>query len=523
MQNRATTRTSLLLLIGIVAGLVATYLLLWQSDIPLGVEGEWTWNRSALSADAIWLIVVAGCWAGSYVAAVAWLLPRIGRSVRWTAGGLCFLTVGGFIALWAMDSTSQWPVTSANPVGDRADLKRAWTLYYDGTSGYFTKAAGSRQSTSDFLAEYEAEMAKRDYLHIGTHPPGLILLHRGLLSICRSSPGISRAVLSTQSQSVRETLTFLERSTKAKPLAESKRAALWLAVLLTYGTAALTVVPLFLLVRGEFGARVAWMTASFWPLVPALAIFLPKSDALFPFIGMLFLWCWRASLRRRSIPLAVVAGLVMWCGLMLSLALLPIALFAVVLTCWETFGRPGDNPDSQTDLRGSIVMAVVAIATFAMITILFSLLLDANLPAIWRWNFENHARFYEFNERTYGFWLPVNVLELTLAVGWPMALLAGVRIAAIFRRGECRQQLSGSVAAGSIVILMLWLSGKNMGEAGRLWLFLTPWLLWMTAGVWHRFDAESKGLRLWMTVLALQFVTCVLTVMRVTGLMFADM
>ena len=30
--------------------------------------------------------------------------------------------------------------------------------------------------------------------------------------------------------------------------------------------------------------------------------------------------------------------------------------------------------------------------------------------------------------------------------------------------------------------LVLWLSGKNMGEAARLWLLFMPWPVWLAAG-----------------------------------------
>src|SRR6185503_16952051 len=70
------------------------------------------------------------------------------------------------------------------------------------------------------------------------------------------------------------------------------------------------------------------------PAVPALALFLPKSDCLFPLLAMTFLWLWLQGLARRSLWMSALAGLVMWLGLSLSLAFLPIGLIAFLAGFW---------------------------------------------------------------------------------------------------------------------------------------------------------------------------------------------
>ena len=71
------------------------------------------------------------------------------------------------------------------------------------------------------------------------------------------------------------------------------------------------------------------MAACFWPLLPALAVFIPKSDAAFPLIGTGFVLAWMQAARRRSWILACLAGVLLFLGLMFSLAFLPVALFAI--------------------------------------------------------------------------------------------------------------------------------------------------------------------------------------------------
>jgi len=541
-------------LLSLIAGAALTAAFLLATDVPLGVPGEWTWKRTDFTGglrDALLGAAAAGIVIALYGAVLHFGRNSVERCPPLkTAAWLTALVVSATAVLFALESTTP---------GDYPAARQAWVLYDPGASGYFFEAAHSRKDTAEFLRGYEAKMAEGDVLHIGTHPPGLILLHRGLLTVCRDSPGFSRLVLATQPDSVAAAFERIERAAllTPRPPPGSDRAALWLAVLLTHLIAAATVVPLFLVVRQDFGPRTAWSVAAFWPLVPAVAVFLPKSDALFPFLGMLFLWSWRTALRAEKgdwsifrgtstgapndegrkmdlSPLlalfaAIAAGLIMFAGLLLSLAMLPVALFAVLLTVFETFAValtsqgfqkiPGMCSDApRLPVTRNVLLAVAAIAAFVAAVLAFSWTTGANLPAIWAWNYRNHAAFYEQESfpRTWWKWLPVNAVEFTLSVGWPAALLVG---AVVFRacrdsRGW-RQRSFAPVWAGLGVIAILWLSGKNMGEAGRLWLFLYPWVLWMSAGFWQESPETPTGRGAWYVVLAFQAVVAILTVMSV--------
>jgi hypothetical protein len=82
----------------------------------------------------------------------------------------------------------------------------------------------------------------------------------------------------------------------------------------------------------------------------------------------------------------------------------------------------------------------------------------------------------------------------------------------------------------------LWLTGKNMGEAARLWIFLIPFLIWIAGPL---FDSPAMSPRAsrspavgsrpagsgwdllagraWMVALAIQFATTTAIVTRVVG------
>ncbi|MEX0585057.1 MAG: hypothetical protein WD176_00335, partial [Pirellulales bacterium] len=156
---------------------------------------------------------------------------------------------------------------------------------------------------------------------------------------------------------------------------------------------------------------------------------------------------------------------------------------------------------------------------------------DLNLPRVWSWNVANHALFYEHNVRTWWKWLLINPVEAGLAAGGPLALVAIV--GAVRSRGT---RLFPLVAATAVVWGLLWISGKNMGEAARLWLLFQPWVVVAAAGalgdrrgVGLDPAGQAAGLNLaarkyaWFALLAVQAIACIATVTRVDGFDFDQM
>lgn len=507
----------LLCLWGLTAGSVA---LLWMTEIPLGIPGEWTWDRiridAAERAEALLGALLAGlallgyaafCWAGTLRSAKA------GRAE--TAAWLAGLAAVGFGWLGI--------VQASPPAGQRLP-KAASVLYYPGSSGYFYEARRI-DDVGTFLAGYEDWMARGDVLHIGTHPPGLFLLHRGLIRLCETFPGLTDLLLATQPASVQEAMGLIAQSAGETGVVfgAGDRAALWLAALLTQFAAAATVVPLYLLLRQSRTRSTSWRVVSFWPLVPAVAVFLPKSDALYPFLATLFLWTTLRGWNRASAVAAFAAGLLFWLGLFLSLAFLPVGLLAVLLCAWRRLAPESGKPHT---LRAVLRLAVCGLTGLLLPVLLLWIVWDLNLFNVWTWNYRNHAAFYgrDAFPRTYWKWLLVNPVELALAVGVPVVCLVVAAYGRTVRQlDHWRRRDWGPFVCCAAVWGLLWLSGKTMGEAARLWLFLMPWCLWLSAGFWELPPSgptppqPSRPLQTWATVLLVQGIVCTATVMRVNG------
>ena len=519
---------------------------LWLSKMPLGVPGEWTWDRVAAEADSVWNLIGAAVAAGLYlvVVRVGWsrlsgesrLAPRRFEICAWLAA----LVATAFAWLWI--------VLEAAPLRNSLG-KATFVLYYPSSSGYFTKARYDAPEAAAFLAGYEDLMRERDVLHIGTHPPGLFLVFHGLIAACETSPALASLLDATQPMSFREACDVIAtnsiRTKPPRPLLPLDRRVLWLATLLVLLSASLVVVPLYGVVRQTHGPAAAWLTASLWPAVPAVAVFVPKSDVVYALVGMLIVWAWLGAVKRRSVALALLAGGLAWCGLMCSLAFLPVFLFAALVS-WGRVTLASASPSKEGPLTPAppktavpggagtreasnvgvrfglppLRCLIAGVAGFVVPTVLLGWLARVNLLAVWWLNYQNHAGFYEHYSRTYWKWLLVNPIELSVAAGAPIAWLAVASVMSLWKvRGSVLARTAWSML---FVWGMLWLTGKNSGEAARLWIVFLPWLVWLAGPLLAETEVQSKQrwLRPAWVLVSVQLAVCLLTVMRVSGFHF---
>lgn len=510
--------TRLVLRIGVGAGFLLAALgqvCLVFSSIPLGVPGEWVWER-LLSESWPWSLGVFALFGAAYVAFVRAGAIRLESATAWGRG----LWVGGLVlAAFAW----LWVVQEQAPAGFQLS-KAGWVLYFRGPSGYFTDAQASSHRRAGFLAGYEDEVAKGDVLHFGTHPPGLIIGYWALSDLVTST-AVRDMALATQPASVRETFDEIGRHT---PLSLADRAVLWLALLVVMFAAALTVLPLYGLLRLEHSPATSWLAASLWPTVPAIAVFIPKSDVLLAFWATTWLWLWITSVTAPKFRWlrASLAGLWLFAGATISLALLPAVFLAGVWTvCHIAYAG-----EIRTLVARRIgLLSMWTIFAFAVACGLVWWVAALNLPAVWWHNYQNHAGFYAKFHRTYWKWLLVNPVELASACGLPLTLLALVEVVQHSR--GCRQmttdvqkQRRAVLIACVVTWLVMWLTGKNSGEAARLWCFSLPWMIWVGVGalafrsspVIDR-PAERAAVERGLLVLTAQLVASAVTVSGIVG------
>ena len=484
-----------------MATTLVTVGLLWFSQVPLGVDGEWTWKRHVTPAAVVfaqWSVTV-------FPAAIIFLgFVICGRNRMRRARSLeRAMWIGALVGIaYAWTSIVQ----TTTPESYRLVTSR-WVTYSPAMSGYFLLAREA-EDFNQFLATYEARVAEGDVLHIGTHPPGLYAFHKILLETCNRSAAVTGFISRCSNRNSLSAFRTVEASARLRPfLSKSELAALTFAGWLMQLAAALTIVPIYWLARNFAKPGEAWAVAALWPTLPAIAIFLPKSDAMFPLLSMTVLAAWVATLRSGSLRDMLIATLTFWLGLTCSLAMLPVAAVAFVLTCFAF--ADGEAIQRKRILRSTLSGGFVFAASTAILW-----LRGINLPMIWSWNYRNHAAFYEHYTRTASDWLPLNLIELAFSVGLPLTLFA---VAQVFVGVRTDKGVRRYAIATAGIWMLLWLSGKNCGEAARLWLFLMPWPL---PGLAWRGSIGEKHDRIFALLMIAQLLCAVATVSRVAGFEF---
>ena len=249
--------------------------------MPLGIPGEWEWLRvharpSLVGVFLSALAVAAYCgFVGLGLRAVA--SPRLAppREAAWLAGLLA-----ASIAIQVLI-----PAGAA----DEYDLtKWAYVNYFGASTGYYQVAR--KQAVADpwrFLIEYPVWIQSQDSLHIGTHPPGLIVTQCLLLRAMEQNPGLANALV--RSMPFRRPKGSASSSAWTGGRFRADRAALYLSSLITLLACAGTVIPLYMLARSALPPPAAWVAAALWPLAPAANLFQPDADAAYPLVSTLAL------------------------------------------------------------------------------------------------------------------------------------------------------------------------------------------------------------------------------------------
>ena len=518
---------------------IATVFLLLVSNVPLGVPDEWVWRRQQLPEnliEALDRLAIPGIVGVIVVAFAQFVDRRIDRSSTIKrAMFVSLLVVGAFSWLNAARQAAATP---------HRELRPLWVLYDRFASGYFFEAAFHTPSAKELLAGYEQRMAKGDVLHEGTHPPGLLLLNFwAIKAMERSDILTSLAEWTIAAESVR-LFRLIEADVKmARPLTRSEFAALCLVSFLSTLFSAMTVIPVYVLGSRLLNPRAGWRAACVMLTIPSLAVFAPRSDIVYAFSATMILCLLVQSVIAESkfarYVCAVLAGLTVFAALTVSLAHIPVlvacGLFFLAICIGPPFLRV---PWQHVVLSGGVALAVFALA----ITV-WSYATDCNLLRVWSWNLSNHAGFYKQSSRTWWKWFLVNPVELSFSIGLPLMFVfleSLTRMASRLKADLIPQAESPNLGPGTVMIRLalslfatwaaLWLSGKNMGEAARLWCFLTPWFV-IGAAICLGPEFSAKRIEqnhlhrnpgtvyhsYWLILLIAQMIVCTVTVGGVSG------
>jgi hypothetical protein len=123
------------------------------------------------------------------------------------------------------------------------------------------------------------------------------------------------------------------------------------------------------------------------------------------------------------------------------------------------------------------------------------------LVEVWWTNLQKHRGFYDHMPRSYWVWIALNALEFAVVCGVPTVLAA-------FALG--RKPPGLPLATGVLgTLLVLNLTGKNLSEVARLWLFAAP-LVCAAAG--RSADEKNLPARLACGLLLMQILLAIFLV-----------
>ena len=355
------------------------------------------------------------------------------------------------------------------PMGaaDEYDLtKWAYVNYFSSSTGYFKIARDqAAQHPWEFLARYPEWIRSQDSLHIGTHPPGLIVAQCILIRTLQQNPALTDLLIDSMPPSVQVGFRQLE-GIDGRPIRRWERASLYATALLTLLACAGTVVPLYLLARAALPAPAAWAAAALWPLGSAVNLFQPGADTTYPFLSTtawaLAAWAARSQHgtgrpQRPRLLLCSMSGVVMAFGMVFTLAFLPVGLITALIILL--------NRTLSIRSRASLILATGA--GYLAFVLGAWLVTGADPFVVWRWTC-------------------ITTPGSTTSIPAPIGSGSGPtrsswRSPSGYRRSSgarpaCspRGTIPCSVWATLLVLILVNLTGRNMGEVARLWMLFTP-------------------------------------------------
>lgn len=260
-------------------------------------------------------------------------------------------------------------------------------------------------------------------------------------------------------------------------------ASAWFGMLMPVW-AALAVGPLFAVCKRLAGEPAARLAASWWPLVPALVLFAPTWNTVYPLLALIaFGWLLRGLESARSGGWLIAAGLLSGLLTFANFSLLPLLGF---FGCYTLLN---DLWVERRRWQRPVLAGVWFGAGLIVPWLIYGLASGLTPFDLLSFAMSNHLIL----DRPYLPWLWLH--------SWEWALLTGIPLIALWLlatiRPDKREPLAPALA---LTLLILILSGTARGETGRVWLFFAPFAL-ISAATWLTRLADNTR-RAWLVVSA---------------------
>lgn len=316
-------------------------------------------------------------------------------------------------------------------------------------------------------------------VHVALAPPGLPLVYQGLNIVLAAFP-IAADFLH------RALLPYQCANYNLLAYSSAEWASAWFGVLMpVWG--ALAVWPLFGVTRRLFDSQTARSAVMWWPLVPALVLFVPTWNTFYPLVTLLTFWCLLRGLEKGAFWL-ILSGLLVGLLTFANFSIVPLlGLFGFYVLLYFRQDRARRAYD--------LILIGVWFGVGLILPWLVYWLASGFTPFdLLHMAMSQHLSL----DRPYLPWLWLHFWEWALFTGLPLIVLWLLNAV----NGK-RDNLSISLLATMIILI---LSGTARGETGRVWLFFAPFVLIAAA---HALQNWRTG---WLAVSGSQAVLLVILV-----------
>lgn len=327
--------------------------------------------------------------------------------------------------------------------------------------------------------------------HVATRPPGMFVLYALTESLVSASPALTARLYGAL-------LPLQCHNYELLILSPEGWASAWFGILSPVW-AGLAVYPLHSLARRFSDAPTARQVALWWALVPGMAGFVTSSSTLFPVVALLVMRGLVAGLDAgattpRGRAWLAAAGVGYGAGMMLNFVFLPLAALYGFYTLAHAATLKGTRRLSEPLLAGAIFGAGALIPWGA-----FTLLTTQTFFDLLAQSLGYHLQL----ERPYWFWVGMHVWDW---VTWTGFAFSAAWLWGLWRWWRARRGSSGITPppligiALALSVLAFTLTGTTRGESGRIWLFLSPFVLVAAGEALARAGDAQRAGRAWLAL-----------------------
>ncbi|KPJ58141.1 MAG: hypothetical protein AMS15_09105 [Planctomycetes bacterium DG_23] len=482
----------------VAGGFTLFALIIAYYKVPIGVEGEWTWDYTQ---ERSWeRLLGPGVFLALYLMVVFLGLGRIGRMQR---RGRAFAVLLLFILVFGLQVIAPY-------LWEYGAVETLVTMSSPHTTGAYFMESQRVLSIRSYLENF-AERISRQWFHaapkVNTHPPGSTLLIYATIEFLQAHRGTNAWLNRLFFRIYPHYRVVYEAGLFA--LGEATFVGLLLVAFFfcLFGSTAL--IAAYLLTKEIAGEETAYLAAAFVGLTPAIMIFSPSPDQILPALALFYSFFLVKAIRSKSLFYAFCSGLTLfiWSFFILSFPVM-VALTGICLVIYF-FALPGRRERLKTGFWPTLKIACAAAAGFLVPNLLLLLLRYNAFRVFWICLAQNDE-FYSHFPRTYGKWVLLALPDLFLFMGIPAACIFIFGLGRAW--GHTLKKRSPEITSLVLLALMavlfiLTIWGVNRGETGRLWHFLgAVGLAFGTAAVEKGRLLSRKSLLIALVLMALQLI-----------------